>query len=107
MTLQRRSFIIQSAAACASVLAAQRAVAQASMSGDMVSASDPTAMALGYVPDATKADKKKYPSYVAGQRCGVCVLFDGKAADTTGGCPLFPGKRVAAAGWCSSWAKKV
>ena len=42
---------------------------------------DPQAAALGYVTDATKADKAKFPKYAAGQACGSCQLFQGKAGD--------------------------
>jgi hypothetical protein len=68
---------------------------------------DPQAGALGYVSDATKADKAKFPRYAAGQTCGTCQLFQGKAADAAGPCPLFAGKQVAAKGWCSAYAKKA
>jgi hypothetical protein len=68
---------------------------------------DAQAVALGYVVDATKADKAKYPKYAAGQTCATCQLYQGKAGDATGGCPLFAGKSVAAKGWCSAWAKKA
>jgi hypothetical protein len=67
---------------------------------------DAQATALGYVVDATKADKAKYPKYAAGQSCANCALYQGKAGDATGPCPLFAGKTVAAKGWCSAWAKK-
>ena len=87
--------------------AAHRAWAQASPMADMVNDTDAAAMAVGYVSDASKADKKKYPTHAPGQRCGTCILFDGKPSDTSGPCPLFPGKRVSAAGWCSSWAQKI
>jgi hypothetical protein len=68
---------------------------------------DPQATALGYVSDATKADKAKYPKFAAGQSCSTCQLYQGKAGDASGGCPLFAGKTVAAKGWCSAWAKKA
>lgn len=71
-----------------------------------VDSKDPQAVALGYVPDATKADKAKYPKHTADQTCANCALYQGKAGDATGGCPLFAGKTVAAKGWCSAWAKK-
>lgn len=67
---------------------------------------DAQAVALGYVSDATKADAKKFPKYAAGQNCGNCALYQGKAGDAAGNCPLFAGKQVAAKGWCSAWAKK-
>jgi hypothetical protein len=68
---------------------------------------DPQAAALGYVADATKANKAKYPKYAAGQACGGCALYQGKAGDAAGPCPLFAAKQVAAKGWCSAWAKKA
>jgi len=67
---------------------------------------DAAAAALGYKTDATKADKTKFPKYAAGQQCNNCVLYQGKASDTSGGCPLFAGKSVVSKGWCSAWAKK-
>jgi len=76
------------------------------MAQAQVDAKDPQAAALGYVPDATKTDTKKYPKYAAGQACSSCALYQGKPADEAGGCPLFAGKQVAAKGWCSAWAKK-
>ena len=68
---------------------------------------DPTAIALGYVADATKVDKTKYPKYAAGQVCTNCALYQGKATDPAAACTLFPGKLVAGKGWCSAWAKKA
>jgi High potential iron-sulfur protein len=72
----------------------------------MVDEKDPTAAALGYVADASKADKAKFPNYAAGQNCATCQLYQGKA-DPKGVCPLFAGKLVAAKGWCSAFAKKT
>ena len=68
---------------------------------------DAQAVALGYVADATKADKKKYPQYAAGQVCSNCALYQGKPSDAAGACPLFAGKQVAGKAWCSAWAKKA
>lgn len=68
---------------------------------------DPQAAALGYVTDATKADKTKFAKYAAGQACGGCQLFQGKAGDATGGCAIFAGKKVSAKGWCSAYTKKA
>jgi High potential iron-sulfur protein len=80
--------------------------ARMAMAAD-VDPKDPTALALGYVSDATKADKAKFPKYAAGQMCGNCQLFQGKAGDATGPCPLFAGKTVSAKGWCSAYTKKA
>lgn len=68
---------------------------------------DPVAVSLGYVPDATQADKSKYPTYAAGQACGVCQLYQGKPGDPSGPCPLYAGKTVSVKGWCSAFAKKA
>jgi len=73
----------------------------------MVDEKDPQAVALGFVTDATKADKTKYKTYVAGQACGNCALYQGKAGAASGACPLFAGKEVTAKSWCSAYAKKA
>jgi hypothetical protein len=96
----RRQFIQILPLAGAGLLAGE-AFAQA-----MVDEKDATAASLGYVADATKADKTKYPKYAAGQACSGCALFQPKAGTPAGGCAIFPGKQVAAKGWCSAYAKK-
>jgi High potential iron-sulfur protein len=67
----------------------------------LVSADDPTANALKYVPDARKAADAK-----PGSKCANCALYQGAAGSAQGGCLLFPGKAVKAAGWCASWTLK-
>jgi len=99
----RRQFIQIVPVAGAALLAARAAQAQGAPVGDK----DPQAIALGYVADATKADKVKYKTYAAGQACASCALFQGKPTDAAGACPLFAGKTVAAKGWCSAYAKKA
>ena len=98
----RRTFMLQIAAATGTALAATGARAQAK-----VEESDPQAVALGYKQDTTKVDAKKYPKHDVSQKCSTCQLYQGKAGDATGPCPLFAGKVVAAGGWCSAWAKKA
>ena len=73
----------------------------------MLAETDPTAKGLGYVADATKTDKVKFPKYAAGQACSNCALDQGKATDAAGACALFTGKQVAGKGWCSAYAKKA
>lgn len=99
----RRRFIQIVPVAGAAVFATRTAFAQPAMVGEK----DPQAVALGYVADATKADKAKFKNYAAGQACSGCALYTGKAGDAGGGCALFPGKQVAAKGWCSAFAKKA
>ena len=72
----------------------------------MLDEKDPTAAALGYVADASRVDKVKYPKFAEGQACSNCVLYQGAAGSEAGPCPLFAGKQVAAKGWCASYAKK-
>jgi hypothetical protein len=67
---------------------------------------DPTAQALGFVPDATKVDTASNPTFKPNQKCGTCVQFQGKAGDASGGCNIFAGKSVPAGGWCKTWSQK-
>ena len=97
----RRIFILQ-AASCSTVLVAASATAQPVR----IDEKDPQAVALGYMHDTTKVDKKKFPKHSNDQKCNNCALYQGKAADAWGGCPLFGAKQVAGPGWCSAWAKK-
>lgn len=76
-------------------------------SGPMVEATDPAALALGYVALAANADKAKFPNFVEGSACASCALYQGAAGSEAGPCPLFAGKQVAAAGWCGSYVKKA
>lgn len=68
---------------------------------------DPTAKALGFVPDSSKVDVKANPTHKPDQKCATCAQYTGKAGDARGGCNIFVGKTVPAGGWCKTWAKKV
>lgn len=63
---------------------------------------DPTAKALNYIEDATKA----VAPHQAGQNCVNCNFYQGGATGF-GPCQLFIGKSVNAKGWCSGYAKKA
>lgn len=102
MNPTNRRVFMMTLAAGTSALAASRAMAQAKLDEK-----DPTAVALGYVVDSAKADKKKYPKHDVAQTCANCQLFQAKPGAAEGLCPLFPGKTVAAKGWCASWVKKA
>jgi len=99
----RRSFIQILPLAGALALGARSALADA----PKLDPKDPQAAALGYVADATKADKAKFPKYAAGQACSGCQLYQGKATDAAGPCALFAGKQVSSKGWCSAFVKKA
>jgi hypothetical protein len=68
-----------------------------------LSPDDPAAKAVGYVEDAGKVDKARYPKFVDGQKCTGCSLFQGKLTDAWGGCLVFGNKQVAGPGWCTSY----
>ena len=73
----------------------------------MVDEKDPSAAALGYVAEASRVDKAKYPKFAADQNCSNCALFQAQAGAASGGCPLYPAKQVSAKAWCSAYAKKA
>lgn len=72
----------------------------------MLDPADPTAKALGFVSDTTKADAAANPTHKPTQKCGTCAQFQGKATDASAGCNIFAGHSVPAGGWCKVWAQK-
>ena len=100
MTLSRRSLLMTVATTGMGFVVSAQAQAK-------VEEKDPQATALGYVADASRADAKKFPKFAAGQVCGNCSLYQGKAGEAMGGCSLFAGKQVSAKGWCSAWTKRA
>jgi High potential iron-sulfur protein len=75
-------------------------------SAPMVDEKDPQAVSLGYVADAKRVDKAKFPKYAPPQRCAVCQFYQGAATLPTAPCTIFGGKRVAGPGWCSAYVAK-
>src|SRR5580698_2681749 len=104
MKSSRRTFLITSIGVASTLALSRQAFAA---DAAKVTEADPTAQALGYKEDATKVDKAKYAKYAAGQDCGNCSFYQGKAADPWGACPMFAGKQVSAKGWCSAYNKKA
>jgi hypothetical protein len=105
----RRSFIALAGVAGVAALAGLRpsqGLAQGAALPHLAE-SDPTAKALGYVENASKVDKTKFPSYKPGAHCATCNFFQGKASDAYAPCQIFPGKSVASAGWCASHSPKA
>jgi len=98
----RRTFLLQVAAAGTALAATTQAQAQAKLDEK-----DPQAVALGYAADTKKVDAKKQPKHTVDQKCSNCALYQGKPTDAWGNCPLFAGKQVAGPGWCTAWAKKA
>lgn len=69
---------------------------------------DPQAVALGYVDDTTKVDKKKYPKHDNSQQCNNCQFYvKAQEEENIAPCTILANKGVAAKGWCSAWAKRA
>ncbi len=66
-------------------------------------ATDPTAKALHYTEDASKAP----PPHKAGEDCSNCRFYSGKPGQAYGPCSLYPGKAVNAKGWCAGYSAKA
>ena len=99
----RRRFIKISTAALAAAPFANVLLSGAAEAAEVLSESDPTAVALGYKMDATKAPARKEKTSV----CSNCSLYTGKPGAADGPCSVFGGKLVSAKGWCSAWVKKA
>ena len=100
----RRRFLKVAAGgvAAATVLGTLPRMAQA-QDNPHLSPDDPTAKALKYTEDASKAQGRKDPK----DACFNCNFYQGKAAAAWGPCQLFPGKAVASKGWCVSHAVMI
>ncbi|MDQ6681131.1 MAG: high-potential iron-sulfur protein [Pseudomonadota bacterium] len=100
----RRSFLYLIPAAGAA-LAGVEAGAQ-TPPPPMVDEKDPQAVSLGYVADAKRVDKAKFPKYAPPQHCAICQFYQGAAILPAAPCTIFAGKRVAGPGWCSAYVAK-
>jgi hypothetical protein len=105
----RRRFLALAGVTGAAVLVGIRPEPALAQGGALphLAESDPTAKALGYVEDASKVDKAKFPTFKPGAHCATCNFYQGKAADAYGPCQIFPGKSVAGKGWCASHSPKA
>lgn len=66
-----------------------------------VAEDEPTAVALNYVHDASKATTRT----INDATCKSCQFFTSDS--DWGPCSIFTGREVSASGWCSAWSKKV
>ena len=99
----RRRFIKIAAVGLAAAPLANALLSGTAEAVDKISESDPTAKALKYATDATKAADRKDKSAT----CANCMQYSGKAGDAEGPCTIFGGKLVTAKGWCTAWVKKA
>ena len=99
----RRRFIKLTVTGLAAAPFANALFSGSAEAAEMVSESDPTAVALKYKMDAAKAADRKDPKAF----CSNCNFYTGKPSDANGPCTVFGGKLVTAKGWCASWVKKA
>jgi hypothetical protein len=96
----RRFFLQWIPAAGSALIAARPACAQAI---PHLAETEPRALALGYVEDAARADRKKFPKYTPGQTCFGCELYVAPATQAWATCSVFPKRLVAGPGWCDAF----
>ena len=99
----RRDFLKTSGAVICSATWANVAIG----SPERLSPSDPTAIALKYVEDASSAIRSDKMS-VSGsnQFCNNCALYAGLETAETAPCAIFQNKLVVGTGWCAAWILK-
>jgi len=103
----RRAFLA-TAAVAASVAVIGLRPRSARAAGEKLphlSEADPLAKSLGYQANAHNVDRKKFPTYQPGDRCGNCRFFLGTPNQKSGyaGCQIFASYSVDAKGWCASF----
>ena len=106
-SVNRRRFLARCSASGVAVFSLPALMREVKADMEALDPSNPQAVALGYVTDATKTDTAKFSRYEAGQECANCQLYQGDADSEAAPCPLFAGKSVAARGWCNSWVPKA
>jgi len=118
MPSDRRTFLRNSLAGIAAIPALPVLLRhQYAFAADkVVSLDNPTAKALSYVHDASKADPAKKVERGGvkpeAQLCSNCMFKQGELKEVSGqegkwiGCQLFPGQLVNVNGWCQSWQPK-
>lgn len=108
-TPSRRQFLRNAAVAAVAAPIAFKLITQpaaAASTKPPLPLDNPQAVALGYIEDATKVDKAKYPKFADGNICNNCQFHQGAEGDWVD-CMLFPNNSVAGPGWCVSWAAKA
>jgi len=62
---------------------------------------------LASLGEVALASAPEFTRYAAGQDCGNCSFYQGKASDEFAPCPMFANKLVASKGWCNAYNKKA
>lgn len=96
----RREFLQMLPAGGATLLLTQTASAQ---QYPHLGEAETRALEVGYVEDAARVDRQKYPKYRPGQLCTTCELYQAKPTQPWAPCTLFPRRVVAGKGWCDAF----
>jgi hypothetical protein len=105
-TILRRDFLKYALASAVAIPALCAADARAA-GLPLLDPTDPVAQSLGFVPDASKVAANANPTFKPGQHCGVCMQYQGKAADAAAGCGIFAGHSVPSRGWCRAFGQRA
>lgn len=66
---------------------------------------EPAAVAIAYIENAAKVDRKKFPAFKRGQSCQTCALLE-PGTSWERECSIVPGRLVMATGWCKAWVPR-
>ena len=111
---KRREFLKMAGLGAIAATLADKLIPSTAFAADPgpMSPKDPMAVQLGYVEDASKVDKKKWPKRDgpegAKQYCYNCMFYQTKEdakKSKSAPCQIFAGKTVKAKGWCNSWTQ--
>lgn len=103
VTCHRRRTLLKAAAGAITLLVAPRAVARL----PLLTGSEPDAIALEFVTDATRLHPSLQPRYTPGARCAACFFYQGRRSTEDAPCTVFAGYRVPATGWCREFAPRT
>jgi hypothetical protein len=99
--LHKRRTLLKAAAGALTLLAVPKTLARM----PLLNGTEPDAVTLEFVPDATLIDPVARPGFEPGSRCSECYFFQGRSTDAAP-CTVFTGYRVPATGWCREFARR-
>jgi hypothetical protein len=100
---QERRAILRAAAGAIALAALPKALARP----PLLTGTEMDAIALEFVPDATRLHPSLQPRYKPGSRCGECYFFQGRRQSDAAPCTVFAGYRVPSGGWCREFAPRT
>jgi hypothetical protein len=100
---QQRRALLRAAAGAIALAALPKALARQ----PLLTGTEIDAIALEFVPDATRLHAALQPRYKPGSRCGECYFFQGRRQSDAAPCTVFAGYRVPSAGWCREFTPRT